>query len=102
MTIFKLFEDPKAYVKAIHSANNSIIKALGQSDTELGTAIYTNAQGSQDPQVVQPAYIQALATFIGTREAAGKLAHIQVDASIPNDGTTMFVGAILTVRPNNA
>ena len=91
----------KAYVAGVYSANNSIVKAVGQTDDALATDIYTADGGQQNPQTVQQAYIQSLATFIMTQEAAGKLAHIQVDAAMPTpDGGVMYVGAVISVRPN--
>ena len=93
----------RQYVKSVFSAKNSIIKALGQSDDELAMAIATKAQGSQTPSVVQQSYVASIAEFIMGQEQAGKLAHIQVDAVIPDQlGGLHPVGAVITIKPANA
>lgn len=87
--------DPKAYVKGIYDNQNSIVKCIGQTDTELGTSIYQTLPAVGND--VATAYAVALATALATQEAAGRTAHIQVDAALQGG-----LSAIISVRPVSA
>ena len=88
--------DPKAYIQGIYNNQNSIVKPVGYTDTELGTSVYTFTQAPYNLPVAN-AFGFALATDLAEQEGLGRTAHIQVDSAMQGG-----LSAILSVKPVTA